>query len=278
MKFFREPLIKSGSSRLPLKPSWFKAWDARNSRAIAKFHNTETGRFKRQDVDSRLNQRFHSYLIVFFVFVLSACATPKRGDVEYAPVKPVSQTGPTQYSDSIYQSGSAWFLLEDIKPRRVGDMLTVTLQEKTDAKKKADTDTKKATDNSITAATLLGAPITASDREVFATDLSSAYDFSGEGESNQSNSLTGSVTVSVVEVLVNGNLVVQGEKWIHINQGEEYIRLRGIVRPSDINPDNTISSERVANAEIQYSGEGAIADTNEQGWLAKFFNSPWMPF
>ena len=231
---------------------------------------------------ARLEQwLFFSFVLlvtVFYVLVLSACATPKRGDVEYAPVKPVSQTGPTQYSDSIYQSGSAWLLLEDIKPRRVGDMLTVTLQEKTDAKKKADTDTKKATDNSITAATLLGAPITASDREVFATDLSSAYDFSGEGESNQSNSLTGSVTVSVVEVLVNGNLVVQGEKWIHINQGEEYIRLRGIVRPSDINPDNTISSERVANAEIQYSGEGAIADTNEQGWLAKFFNSPWMPF
>ena len=218
------------------------------------------------------------YLIVYFVLVLSACATPKRGDVEYAPVKPVSQTGPIQYSDSIYQSGSSWYLLEDIKPRRVGDMLTVTLQEKTDAKKQADTETKKATDNSITAATLLGAPITASDRELLATKLESSYDFKGEGDSQQSNSLTGSVTVTVVEVLVNGNLVVQGEKWVTINQGDEYIRLRGIVRPSDISPDNTISSERVANAQIQYSGEGTIANTNEQGWLAKFFNSPWMPF
>jgi flagellar L-ring protein precursor FlgH len=218
------------------------------------------------------------YLTVFFVLVLSACATPKRGDVEYAPVKPVSQTGPIQYSDSIYQSGSSWYLLEDIKPRRVGDMLTVTLQEKTDAKKQADTETKKATDNSITAATLLGAPITASDRELLATKLESSYDFKGEGDSQQSNSLTGSVTVTVVEVLVNGNLVVQGEKWVTINQGDEYIRLRGIVRPSDISPDNTISSERVANAQIQYSGEGTIANTNEQGWLAKFFNSPWMPF
>ena len=218
------------------------------------------------------------YLIIFTVLVLSACATPKRGDVEYAPVKPVSQTGPIQYSDSIYQSGSSWYLLEDIKPRRVGDMLTVTLQEKTDAKKQADTETKKATDNSITAATLLGAPITASDRELLATKLESSYDFKGEGDSQQSNSLTGSVTVTVVEVMVNGNLVVQGEKWVTINQGDEYIRLRGIVRPSDISPDNTISSERVANAQIQYSGEGTIANTNEQGWLAKFFNSPWMPF
>ncbi len=217
-------------------------------------------------------------LIVFMVLVLGACATPKRGDVEYAPVKPVSQTGPIQHADSIYQSGSAWLLLEDIKPRRVGDMLTVTLAEKTDAKKSADTATKKATDSSIAAASIMGAPLTANGRDLLATELSSAYDFSGEGESNQSNSLSGSVTVTVVEVLVNGNLVVQGEKWIHINQGEEYIRLRGIVRPSDISPDNTISSERVANAEIQYSGEGTTANTNEQGWLAKFFNSPWMPF
>ena len=82
----------------------------------------------------------------------------------------------------------------------------------------------------------------------------------------------------VVAVQANGNLVVQGEKWININQGEEYIRLRGIVRPNDISPDNTISSERVANADIQYSGDGTLNDANEQGWLAKFFNSPWMPF
>jgi flagellar L-ring protein precursor FlgH len=222
--------------------------------------------------------KFFKYLIVFITLVLSACATTKRGDIDYAPVAPAAQTGPTQYSDSIFQSGSAWYLLEDIKPRRVGDMLTVTLQEKTDAKKLADTETKKATDNEIAAATILGAPITASDRELLATKLKSQYDFKGEADTQQSNSLTGSVTVTVVEVQANGNLVVQGEKWVTINQGDEYIRLRGIVRPSDINPDNTISSERVANAQIQYSGEGSIANANEQGWLAKFFNSPWMPF
>lgn len=209
--------------------------------------------------------------------MLTACA-PKRGDIEYAPVKPVSQIGPMQYTDSIYQSQSSWLLLEDIKPRRVGDMLTVTLREKTDASKKADTDTKKATDVSITAATPFGKPVTSDGVQVFDTELSSAYEFAGEGGSNQSNSLTGSVTVTVVEVLVNGNLVVQGEKWIHINQGEEYIRLRGIVRPSDIGPDNTISSERIANSEIQYSGDGAVADANEPGWLVRFFNSSWMPF
>jgi len=210
--------------------------------------------------------------------LLTGCASPKRGDIEYAPAMPVSQIGPIEHSDSIYQTSSTWFLLEDIKPRRVGDTLTVTLQEKTDAKKKADTETKKATDNELTALNFLGAPVTYKDRQILDTKLKSQYDFKGEADSAQSNSLSGSVTVTVVDVLANGNLVVQGEKWIHINQGEEYIRLRGIVRSSDINPDNTVSSERVANAQIQYSGEGSLANANEQGWLAKFFNSPWMPF
>ncbi len=212
------------------------------------------------------------------VLILGACASPKRGDPEYAPAMPVRQTSQMEASGSIYQTTSAWFLLEDIKPRHVGDMLTVTLQEKTDAKKNADTETKKENDLAIASATLLGAPITSNNRELLATKLASNYAFKSKADSAQSNSLSGSVTVTVVEVLANGNLVVQGEKWININQGDEYIRLRGIVRASDINPDNTISSERVANAQIEYSGQGAVASANEQGWLTRFFNSKWMPF
>lgn len=180
-------------------------------------------------------------------------------------------------SDSIYQSGTAWLLLEDLKARRIGDMLTVVLEEQTDAEKKAETDTAKATDAAISGTTFLGDQVTWNG-EAIGTDLQSDHSFDGGGESTQSNSLTGSVTVTVVDVLDNGNLRVQGEKWIHINQGEEYVRLRGIVRPTDINPDNTISSVRVANAQIQYSGDSTLNDSNEMGWLAKFFNSKWMPF
>ncbi len=217
-------------------------------------------------------------LFLLPVLMLTACATPKRGDPQYAPAMPIRHSNQGEAADSIYQTTSTWFLLEDIKPRHVGDMLTVNLRERTDATKTANTETKKASDSNITAATIMGAPITTSDRELFKTKLASAYDFKGEADSDQSNSLTGSVTVTVVEVLANGNLVVQGEKWININQGDEYIRLRGIVRASDITPDNTISSERVANAQIEYSGKGTFAEANEPGWLTKFFNSKWMPF
>lgn len=217
-------------------------------------------------------------MFLLSVLILAGCASPKRGDPEYAPARPAKLTNVMQSSDSIYQTSSTWFLLEDIKPRHVGDMLTVTLREKTDAKKSANTETKKANDLAIASATILGAPITASNREILATKLASTYDFKGEADSDQSNSLSGSVTVTVVEVLSNGNLVVQGEKWININQGDEYIRLRGIVRVSDINPDNTISSERIADAQIEYSGQGTLANANEPGWLTKFFNSKWMPF
>lgn len=180
-------------------------------------------------------------------------------------------------SDSIYQSGTTWLLLEDLKARRIGDMLTVVLEEQTDAEKKAETDTVKTTDVNIAGATIMGDRVTRNG-DAFVTDLESELIFDGGGESTQSNSLTGSVTVTVVDVLVNGNLSVQGEKWIHINQGEEYLRLRGIVRPTDISPDNTISSVRVANAQIQYSGDSTLNDSNEMGWLTKFFNSKWMPF
>ena len=211
------------------------------------------------------------------VFLLTACATPQRGDPEFAPAMPQNAPKQDGSSDSIYQSGTAWLLLEDLKARRIGDMLTVVLDEQTDAEKKAETDTDKRTGQTITGTTLLGDTITR-DGEAIVTDLQSDYIFAGGGESTQSNSLTGSVTVTVVDVLGNGNLSVQGEKWIHINQGEEYVRLRGIVRPIDISPDNTISSVRVANAQIQYSGDSTLNDANEKGWLSKFFNSKWMPF
>jgi len=212
------------------------------------------------------------------LLLLTGCATPKRGDPEFAPAMPKQVQTPPQNTDAIYQPATSLLLFEDIKARRVGDMITVTLQEQTDAAKTADTGTSKSTSTEITDPIIFGDNVTWDGKPIFENSLESEHAFDGAGESSQSNSLTGRITVSVVEVLANGNLMVQGEKWININQGEEYIRLRGIVRPSDISSENTISSTRVANAQIQYSGDGVLNETNRVGWLARFFSGPWMPF
>jgi flagellar L-ring protein precursor FlgH len=84
--------------------------------------------------------------------------------------------------------------------------------------------------------------------------------------------------VTVAEVLPNGNLVVRGEKWLTLTNGDEYIRLSGIVRPDDISPDNIVLSERIANPRITYRGQGAVAESNIPGWLGRFFRSALFPF
>jgi flagellar L-ring protein FlgH len=102
--------------------------------------------------------------------------------------------------------------------------------------------------------------------------------FDGSGNASQSNQLSGEVAVTVAEVLPNGNLVIQGEKWLGINQGNEFVRIRGIIRPVDISASNTVQSTQVANAQLYYGGTGALQDSNAQGWLSRFFNSPIWPF
>jgi flagellar L-ring protein precursor FlgH len=109
-------------------------------------------------------------------------------------------------------------------------------------------------------------------------NISAESEFSGNGTSSQSNSLNGAIAVQVARVLPNGNLIVQGEKWLALNRGEEFIQLRGIVRPQDISPANTIASTMVADARISYGGTGLIDRANTPGWFSKFFASPLNPF
>ena len=99
-------------------------------------------------------------------------------------------------------------------------------------------------------------------------NVESSSEFTGNGSSNQSNSLTGAIAVQVARVLPNGNLIVQGEKWLALNKGEEFIQLRGIVRPEDISSTNTIPSTLVADARISYGGTGMIDRANSPGWFS----------
>jgi flagellar L-ring protein precursor FlgH len=208
---------------------------------------------------------------------LGACVTAPPREDPLVPPEAAAVAQPAS-DGSIYLAGGGMALFEDQKARRVGDLLTVVLVEKTQAEKKANTSTAKKTSDDIANPTLFGRPLSVNGTGVLGFDLGSDQSFSGGGASTQSNTLSGSVTVIVTRVLPNGNLVVRGEKQLSLNQGSERIALEGIVRPIDIAANGSITSDRIANAKISYAGNGAVADANAMGWLARFFNSVLFPF
>ncbi|WP_126453750.1 flagellar basal body L-ring protein FlgH [Sulfuriflexus mobilis] len=227
-------------------------------------------------------------LLCVCVMSLVACQSLPERDPAYAAVRPVALPPLQNNSGSIYQAGYDVRLFEDSRARRVGDLLTINLVESTNASKQAATELSKTTDTSVANPTILGTtpqfntpgilPLASNKNNNLGFGLSSSNDFEGDGSSSQSNSLKGSITVTVAEVLPNGYLVVRGEKVTSLNQGHEYVRLSGIVRPTDIRPDNTVLSTQIADAQIAYTGSGAVAETNTIGWLARFFISALFPF
>lgn len=205
---------------------------------------------------------------------LSGCAATAGGgahkSADAALPPPIAQ--PLPQAGGIYADGGSISLFEDNRARNVGDLLTVVLVESTQAKKSAATSTSKNQDTSLGDISAFGKKVT------YGVGFAGDRNFAGKGDTSQSNSLSGSVTVSVVQRYPNGNLLVRGEKLLELNQGSEVLKLEGIVRSADISTANSISSDRVGNARVTYAGRGALADSNAQGWLSRFFNSPWMPF
>jgi flagellar L-ring protein precursor FlgH len=222
-----------------------------------------------------------SLLLLFSVVLLQACASTRvevQPDPMYAPVDLKESRFQPLNNGSIFQQGRSVRLFEDSKAFRVGDLLSVSLSESTNATKSAATKTSKDDATSIGAGTLLGVTPTLSGNAILNSSLSSERAFDGSGDSAQSNSLSGEITVMVSEVLPNGNLVVRGEKIIGLNQGSEFIRITGIVRPQDVSSNNEVVSGKLANARIFYGGGGVVAEANTKGWLSRFFNSPSFPF
>ncbi|MGH7879903.1 MAG: flagellar basal body L-ring protein FlgH [Candidatus Binataceae bacterium] len=185
---------------------------------------------------------------------------------------------PPATNGAIYQVGRDVSLFENPIARHVGDIVTIVLNEATDAQKSATTTTQKSTSDTLPGMSLFGSPVTIRGSSVLSANINDASKFDGQGDSKQSNSLNGYITATVAKVLPNGNLYLKGEKKIWINQGQENVLVSGVIRPIDLSPDNSIPSSKVANARISYGGKGAIADANAQGWLSRFFNSPWTPF
>jgi len=210
--------------------------------------------------------------------VLAGCAS--RGDIDDTMPTPkyVIPEAAEPTAGSIYAPDTALRIFEDLRPSRVGDIITVRLIERTIASQNSSTSTSKSTSAELANPTIFGRPITKDGDPLLSGSLDGDVGFDGEGSSNQSNRLDGDIAVTVVDRMPNGNLVVQGEKWVTINQGREFIRLSGVIRPYDIEPDNTITSGRVANALITYSSKGVMAAANRMGLITRFFHSVLYPY
>ncbi len=204
---------------------------------------------------------------------LGACASTPPEAPELEASMPVLPSAAPATAGAIYRAQGDIRLFEDLRASRVGDILTVRLVEETSASKSANTSTSKSTEATLGNPTIFGRPVTRDGMPLLGGTLDGGTTFDGAGASNQSNSLEGDITVTVVERYTNGNLRIRGEKWVTLNQGREFIRLSGIIRPYDIEPENTVRSTRIADAQITYSSRGALAAANRMGLFARFFNS-----
>ena len=193
----------------------------------------------------------------------------------WKPAYPEYQA-PDPEQGSLYSANHALRLFADNKAHNVGDILTVLLVEQTNASKSLSTETSRESNLSTnTSPSVLGRVISSNGIPLLQSNLGSNSLFSGEGSTTQTNSLEGSVTVTVVERYPNGNLRVAGKKRLGLNQGNEFVAISGIVRLADISTTNTVESNRLAEAQISYGGKGPLADTNRMGWLTRFFHTPW---
>lgn len=227
-------------------------------------------------------QKVSLLVVSILALLLSGCASVEQAktlpdDPDFAPILPEMNDEPLVPTGSLFKVNYVNNIYSDSKAHRVGDIISVILSESTQAQKNAKTELKKensATLNPITG--FGGTPVNIKNKSIqFGYDQES--DFKGDSKANQGNSLSGNISVHVLRVLPNGNLMIRGEKWMTLNNGDEYIRLTGIIRSQDISSSNTITSSKVANARIQYAGTGTFADVQEQGWLSKFFSSSWWP-
>ena len=223
------------------------------------------------------------FVAVISVLILAGCnSTPKppvqANDPSFAPVVPNIPREHIAEDGALFKPYMANSLYSDVTARRVGDIITVTLRENTNATKSAGTTTSKETGVDVQPIIGLGGNAVNIGGESIQLGVNAANEFAGDAQANQRNSLSGAISVTVVDVLPNQNLVIRGEKWLTLNQGDEYIRLTGIIRPADISPENEIVSTKVANARIQYSGTGSFARAQEKGWLTQFFASQYWPF
>lgn len=215
-------------------------------------------------------------LMIFAGCLLGACTTvPPTSVHQPMTARPAPRTETLAATGSIFQAGVSRTLFEDRRARYVGDTMHIAITEATNASTKSNTKASRSTSVSASVPTVNGLP--GKSLQGLGLSASGANSLDGKGEAAANNVFTGTITVTVIEVLPNGNLLVSGEKQVSIGAGTEYIRLSGIVNPYFINSANTISSGNVADARIEYKESGVISEAQVMGWLARFFLT-FLPF
>ncbi len=224
---------------------------------------------------------------LFLILILlgfSACTTTQTQKITPPPppqvyVPPAPQSQPAE--GSLY-GGRGVFFFEDHRARRVGDIITVKIVETYQSSSKVDNKTTRKSSFTSGIKALLGFEKAVEDAnrrfkasEMFGGELNSST--SGQGQYARNTNIVATITARVVEVLPNGNLIIQGVRTVRQNENLEYLTISGIVRPEDIDPDNTVLSTQVADAHLEYSGRGpnTIA-TRGPGWLARILQLIWL--
>ena len=217
-----------------------------------------------------LNARI--FFITICMLVLGGCSTyvENQASVEFEPIYETNDF--TQMvaipTGGIFEKTKGGLFATDRRARNVGDILTVSLSESFSATKSQSAASAKTDNFGVTLPTQLPNILTGGFTDA-GLNGGAARSFSGSGSAAQSNSLSGFLSVTVMRVFDNGNMEIKGQKKLNLNNGDEYVRLTGLVRPQDISASNLVLSNRIADAQITYVGAGETADSARQGWLSK---------
>lgn len=237
-----------------------------------------------------IDNKVISTISLFLVFNFAACSTSHKAVDSKSTVIPKNlYAKPSQAKPA---EGALWpgntrgnFLFGDDKAAKVGDIITVTIDENATSTQSATTNTSKDSSIDMQTPNVLGLPSslgvqnflnlgTQFDPTVNATIANSMQ---GTGTVTRNGTLSATISALITDIVPSGNLKIEGRRSVTINNEEQIMVLRGIVRPQDINFDNTIPSTLIADASISYTGEGVVADEQRKGWLAKVLSKVW-PF
>ncbi|BAC24190.1 flgH [Wigglesworthia glossinidia endosymbiont of Glossina brevipalpis] len=223
------------------------------------------------------------YFAIAFLLLLSSCSVTRHKPLIEGSTTTIPNTPSSNFiNGSIFQQDNSLYygyqpLFEDRRPKNIGDILTVLLQENVSASKSSSSNASRKSNANLEMNALPKIINKIIGNDQLSTDINSNNGFNGKGGSSAANTFSGTITVTVIDILTNGNLKVIGEKKISINQGTESIRFYGIVNPKTIDHNNQVMSNLISDSKIEYIGDGYINEVQKMNWLQRLFLN-YFPF